>query len=328
MTVNRFTLKRIILYLIPLLIIVLGVINIETIFSIQLDDITDRKNYHDNVIDGEILFENAINSNFPVIFFTESLFKFVYFIFSKLGLSPEYAIKIVILISIILFFRVLFSFRGLNIWEILLIFFCPTVIVNFIMTIRQGFALSIFLFIFFQVKNKRLINLIPLIHFAYFIVLPVFYLSNYIKKRTEINPILWLSLFLFFCVSLSIFILKITNSLNLFYFDAFQDNVQFKFGFGIIFWFFILLLFVLEGKYFLNKYMFESMIVIFYIGTVAFFNPFSRILQASSVFVLLAGFTLTGWRRQMFIIILVLFDFYLIVPMIINKSLGSMSLSN
>ena len=89
----------------------------------------------------------------------------------------------------------------------------------------------------------------------------------------------------------------------------------------------ILCLFISEGEVFLKNHLFESMVIIFYIGTVAFFNPFSRILQASSVFVLLSGFSLKAWRRQIFIILLIMFDLYLIVPMIYNKSLGSMSVN-
>jgi hypothetical protein len=327
MKINKLDLKRILLFSLPIIIIGLSVVNIETFFSIQLSQITDRNNYHDNILDGEILFENAIDSNFPVIFFTEALFKFIYLIFFRLGVSPEISIKIIISISVFLFFKVLISIRELKFWEILLIFFCPTVIVNYVMTVRQGFALSVFLWIFYNMKKRGFLNIVPLIHFAYFIVLPVYYLSSYLKKKNLINPHVILFGFFILSIFLSIFILKITNSLNLIYFDAFQDNVQFRLGFGVLFWFIILCLFISEGKVFLKNHLFESMVIIFYVGTVAFFNPFSRILQASSVFVLLSGFSLKAWRRQVFIILLIMFDLYLIVPMIYNKSLGSMSVN-
>ncbi len=321
--------KNKLLYLPFIFILIFAITNIDLVFSITANQITDRANYQDNIIEGEQLYQNSISSGFPLIFFTEPLFKLIYYIFLVLDIQPEVAIKsIIFFMTTSTFLTLLNRFKITPFWIIVLLL-SPTVIVNYIMTIRQGFATVLFLLLVYN-QNYKLkhvfIWLIPLFHYSFFIVNIIYYYSLYFSDNN--NPYKKIFFVLFISFFSSIIILKIVNFLNLSYFIGYEDDLKFQFGLGIIFWFSILILFILEGKYFLRRNLFEVLSICFYVGSVSFFSPFSRILQAVSIFILIAGFELTGFRRQIFKIFLFLFTLYLIVPIFYNYNLGSMMLNN
>jgi len=317
-----------ILYLPLVLFLIFAITNIDILFSINASQITDRFNYHDNITNGDFLYGLAINAGFPIILFTEPLFKFIYYVFFIFNIDPQYAIKCIIFLMISTTFFILNKKTNISPFWIILIILSPTVIVNYIMTIRQGFATVLFLIVLYYIHGRfkhLFLLIIPLFHYSFFIVLPIYYYS--IRKKNSNNPYKSIIFVIISSALTSILILKLTSLLNLAYFENYIDDSKFKFGFGLIFWFFILILFVLEGKSFLQKNLLETFCIAFYVGSVSFFNPFSRILQAVSILILISGFDLTGWRKQLFKILLTLFVIYLIIPILYNYNLGTMMLN-
>ncbi len=317
-----------IIYFPIIVFLIFAITNIDILFSINASQITDRFNYQDNITNGDFLYGLAINSGFPFILFTEPLFKFIYYLFFVLNIDPQFAIKFIIFIMITATFYILNKKTNISLFWIILIVLSPTVIVNYVMTIRQGFATVLFLIVLYYTKGnfKNLfLSIIPLFHYSFFIVLPIYFYSA--KNNRNNNPYKIIILVIIYSALTSILILKLTSLLNLAYFENYIDDSKFKFGFGLIFWFFILILFISEGKQFLQKNLFETLCIAFYVGSVSFFNPFSRILQAVSIIILISGFGLTGWRRQSFKLMLFLFVLYLLIPILYNYNLGTMMLN-
>ncbi len=323
-----YTFKKQHIYYLPLIfLIILCITNIDIVFSINTDQITDRSNYQNNITDGEMLFTDAKESQFPFILFSEPLFKFVYYLFNILQIDSQIAVKIILFVMLSVTFYLLIKKTSITPFWIILIVLSPTVLVNYIMTIRQGFATVLFLstlFLFSSRIKYILMLFIPLFHFSFFIVLPIYFLS-FIKKK--FNLYIYLLLFILSSALFSILILKLLSLLNLSYFEGYEDESKFNFGFGLIFWSVILILFILEGKDFLLNNLFETLCICFYVASVSFFNPFSRILQAVSIILLVAGFRLSGRRKQLFKSLLFLYVMYLIIPIMINYNLGTMMLN-
>jgi hypothetical protein len=317
-----------ILYFPIFVFLIFAITNIDILFSINAAQITDRFNYQDNITNGDFLYTLAINAGFPLILFTEPLFKSIYYSFFILNIDPQFAIKLIIFIMITATFYILNKKTNISPFWIILIVLSPTVIVNYVMTIRQGFATVLFLIVLYYINGNLkniFLSIIPLFHYSFFIVLPIYFFS--IKKNRNSNPYKIIILVIIYSALISILILKLTSLLNLSYFENYIDDSKFKFGFGLVFWFFILILFMSEGKQFLQKNLFETLCVAFYVGSVSFFNPFSRILQAVSIIILISGFSLTGWRKQTFKLMLFLFVLYLLIPILYNYNLGSMMLN-
>jgi hypothetical protein len=324
---KHFTFKTF-LYLFFVFSLVIIITNIDLVFNINSNQITDRQNYHYYITNGEELFKNSIYIDFPLYFFSEPLFKFVCYIFYYFKIIPELSIKIIIFFMLISTFWFLLYRTNINKFWTIAIILSPTIFVNYIMTIRQGFAAVLFLFLFykntFRFKNI-LIWLIPLFHYSFFIVNLIYFYSIRFKEKK--NPYLTVLYFFLFSIFASILIFKLINSLNLSYFISYEDELKLHFGFGILYWCFILILFLLEGKRFLKKNLFQVLSITFYVGSVSFFTPFSRILQATSIFILLSGFELTGLRKQIFKFLLIFFIIYFFTPLFFNYNLGSMMLN-
>ena len=72
-------------------------------------------------------------------------------------------------------------------------------------------------------------------------------------------------------------------------------------GLGFLLWVMILGIMLSAGKTWLRDHAFESGVVIFYLATYWLIEVTARIFESGLVVVLLAGLTLRGWRRQVFL---------------------------
>ena len=189
---------------------------------------------------------------------------------------------------------------------------------KFIVHLGQGLAISTFLLGWFSLSKRwRLFFFIltPLIHSSFFFVFLVYIFTLFLKKLN-------------FGIGLKIFgtiILGIIISLSLEYIIYFTEARQTRYGFkmagvsglGFLAWFSFFVLYLLEGKNFVKKYSFELMIIIFYLTTYLLIEISARIFESSLIIVLIAGLSLTAWRKQIFNIA---FTLYLVGTMYIRFS--------
>ncbi len=304
------------------LFFIIFISNIEIFFFIKTDEITDRTNYHNYVISSEDHFNFIFSNTLYLNFIQEPLFKIFIHLISYLQLSPENTIKLLIAITLIIYFYIIIYKANVPvIWSIIFLF-TPVVLPNYIMTLRQGFATSLFLLLYytFNKKIKYLSLFLPLFHYLFYIVTPIFlYSKTKILKPKSV-------VLIFFIISLLFTFLilngpsEILNQIA----ASYNEDKQGGFGFAFIFWFIILFLFINEGTYFLKKNIFEVLCLVFYLGSVLFFPPISRELQAVSILILISGLSLT--KKNIFIFKIMIFAFFLyqIVSFLILGTLGSM----
>jgi hypothetical protein len=305
--------------------------NIDWFFAIEPSQITDRQNYHLHVVNAENFFLRSYSIGFPLVLFFEPLYYFIIYIFSLSNLNPEFIIKFIIFLIILITTRLIQNKTKISIYWIILMSLTPILIANFVMTIRQGLAMTFFLYGYFQYKEwKRILFILlsPLIHYLFYIVIILYFISNKLIKKNNFNVNKIITITLITSSIISIIIFKIINFIGLAKLESYvDDNQSGIIGFGLVFWFAILILFMLEGKLFLKNNIFPVMLISFYLGTVLFFAPFSRVLQATSPIVLMTGFKLTNYRNYIYKIMIILFVLYIIIIFIYTKSLGPMSIN-
>ena len=323
--------KRFLFGILPALIIIIFFVFLDFFLMIPVEKINDRLNYFEYILYSSEIFFGSISSPFPIILFEEPIFKLIMFSLSGLGISPDFTIRILVFIMLFTTFKILFKKTNISFFWILLILLTPVVMVNYVMTIRQGLATTIFLFGIFNIKDKKFQTLIfillPLIHYSFYLVLFFYILSKLKYLQNFNNSKLYLFVVGIFSVFLSISILKLVTILSQTKMAEDYEMInESTLGFGLLFWFVILLLFLSEGKIFILKNLFELSILIFYVSSVTIFNPFSRVLQTASILILISGFQLTNFRLLLFKILIFLFVIYIVIYFLINGRLGLMTL--
>lgn len=83
--------------------------------------------------------------------------------------------------------------------------------------------------------------------------------------------------------------------------DGYEFTMANVSGLGFIFWLGVLVLYFLEGREFLNRCSFSVGVLLFYLSTYFFIEITARIFESAMLLVLVAGLSLTGWRRLVFI---------------------------
>lgn len=323
--------KRLLLGIFPALILIFALVFIDNILFIPVDKINDRLNYFEYILYSKEIFFGALLTPFPAFLFEEPIFKLIMLGLSLLGFSPDITIRILVFLMLFTTIKIFIKKTKISYFWIFVIFFSPVVMVNYIMTIRQGLATTLFLYSIFNIKNIKykyfVFILLPFIHYSFYLVLIFYFLSN-LKFLQIFNKLkIYLFSVSFISVIFSIFILKI---ISLFSQAKMAEDYELinnsVLGFGLLFWSIILLLFLFEGKYFILNNVFELSILIFYISSVAIFNPFSRILQTASILILMSGFKLTSIRLIFFKILMLLFALYIIFYFMLYGRLGLMTL--
>lgn len=296
------------------------------IYFIPIDSVMDRENY--------LTMADLVWSQTTLIyFFTEGIFNLfanepiwliINSILSFFLISSEEVVKFIIVFSSFISALLLLKNNRKYIWFIIFLLLLPTVMKNYVIHLRQGLAITFFIIGFYS--NRRLyksifLGITPLIHSSFFIVLILFLLISYFKKK-QISLVVQISCIVVFSLLIAVESLSFASILGARQGDDYQDLKIIKSGVAFIFWFIIFLLFAKEGKIFIMKNMFAFSSIIIYLITY-FFSPITaRIFESSIIFVLLSGFTLKHFRKRIFLLLLLLNFIYLIIDNLNKPILG------
>lgn len=206
----------------------------------------------------------------------------------------------------------LISSKGrLNLLFLFLLLAVPGVIQNYIVHIRQGVALSVFLLGYFSQQREirySLILLSPFIHSAFFAISAIFFVQEIFQKFDRVN--FWkraaaliaagagLLLFLELFVS-SATLQMLTQSFR--QLDEYRNINSEISGAGFVLWMMILLLLVSDGLNFVEENLFSIMSLLFYLS-IYFVVPFAgRIIECVIVPIFFAGMMLSKWKKWAFV---------------------------
>lgn len=291
--------------------LVFAIVYAATLSQIPNEEFGDYKNYLEYVINSrEILLRN-LEGGFFVTFFNEPLWLMINAILNEFS-SPENAVSVIIFCSAVIFSVLTISNVSIKSFAwVILFLLLPLVLKNYLIHIRQGLAISLFLLGYFS--NSRQVKLLsialsPLIHSSFFFIIPFLYLSN---SRVILRQKEWIGCLIYFL--LSIVFSNILGFIALFLgarqgaeIELFIVNSS---GLGFIFFAYLFVLMILEGKGFYRTFSFEIGILIFYLATYFTLSISARIFESVAMLVLLSGLSLSGWRRMSFLFGILFYGF-------------------
>lgn len=270
--------------------------------SLPIDSFKDRSNYLAYAEKSSLVLIRYFNDGVLATLTNEP---FWLLINSVLGIffEPEASVSLIIGFSaFIVAFSTLRS-DPRNALFILLCLLLPQVLNNYIVHLRQGLAISVFMVGW--LSGNRLFKylclfLSPLIHSSFFFILALIFicrLGQKLKLASDVKSLLFLSFGLIISFSLAL-IAENLGTRQAEQYDLSSTNVS---GLGFALWSMVLVLFLAQGNRFVQENNLSFGVLIFYLSTYFFVSVSGRILESVILVILLTGLKLTGWRRKSFL---------------------------
>ncbi len=236
----------------------------------------------------------AFFANEPVWLLINTLF--------ALAFEPEDIVRLVIFLSAFTVAHVTLRTSPKNvIWLLLFLFYNP-VIKNFLVHLRQGAAIAVFLLGWFSVsRNSRvfLITLSPFIHSSFFFIISLLALTKLFQKL-RLGADITIPIFISTGGVIGSALLYLAVLLGARQAEEYASIDSTSSGLGFMFWSLICVLLMSQGRQFIRRYLFEISILLFYLSAYFFTTVTSRVFESALLLVLLAGQKLNGWRRAAF----------------------------
>ncbi len=245
---------------------------------------------------------NALLANEPVWFTINSALGFFFI--------DIVVVRIIVFFSAFTVSYLLLKHNPKNVFWLLLVLLFPQVMKNFVVHIRQGLAISIFMIGWYCIGNKKrlfFIGLSPFIHSSFFIIIAVM-LGGWVFKKLRAAPDF--KLLLYFCASLSMALLvtQLASLIGARQASTTAMMAESTSGIGFLFWAGMFVILLLQGRRFLHEYTIATGILILYLASY-FFTPIAgRVFESGILLVLLAVLATTGWRKIIAVTVLLAFN--------------------
>ncbi|NNG45155.1 hypothetical protein HJP15_19910 [Pseudoalteromonas sp. NEC-BIFX-2020_002] len=263
------------------------------------ETIVDRINYIYYAEKSHVIFARYQSKGLFSVLFNEPLWLIVNIVLSSIG-DPTFIIKVIVFSSsfTVAYFVLTTNPKGFLFLLLLLLF--PQVIGKFIVHIRQGFAISIFI-LGIMSGNERvrffLIICTPFIHSSFFFI--VFFAALCSQLQTsklgeDVSSVV--AVFISLLLGSSILVVGTFLGARQVSEDSVTTSAS---GFGFVFWSAILVLYYLAGKDFIRRYIFSISCIVLYLATYFFTVYTARIFESGLIFAVLAALNLSPMRRLM-----------------------------
>jgi hypothetical protein len=227
------------------------------------------------------------------------------------ALQPEDVVRAFIFVPSLAVAWMTLRSKPKHICWLFLILFYPSVIKNHLVHVRQGVAIAIFLVGVLAQGHRglrwMLVSLTPFVHSSFFFVIIIMLLAH-LSRSLRFSVGLSIFVFVLATAALLLSVEWIASALGARQAEEYQllAGVAVS-GINFVFWGMMLGLMAMEGKDYLGRYRCEVAAVIFYLGTY-FFTPITaRVFESVLLLVLIAGVSLTQWRRLVFKSAIVIF---------------------
>ncbi|WP_134053895.1 EpsG family protein [Rheinheimera aquimaris] len=282
--------------------------------SAPMEGVMDRDNYLEMArVSPLIIARHAGNgmqsvlANEPVWLAINSALGFLF--------EDEVVVRIIVFFSAFIVSYLLLINNPKNFFWLLLILVFPQVMKNFVIHLRQGLAIAVFMLGWFSSGNKKrvfFIGLTPFIHSSFFIIIAIL-LGNWLLKKLRAAPDFKLLLYFTASLSLALLVTQVAALIGARQAKTTAVMEGAASGVGFLFWSAILVILLLQGRQFIHKYSVALGILIFYLASY-FFTPIAgRVFESGVLLVLLAVLATTGWRRIMALTVLLAFNIALML---------------
>ena len=302
------------------IILIISVLYAYFLMNIPMDGIMDRDNYLRYALSSSEIwtFYDPISRLFNEPLWLQLNIN-LYILFN----NQETVVKFYVFFSsMIMSFIVLRQNKKYFIY-LLGIVFLWQVMTNYVVHLRQGVAITIFLLAYFN-KNKNIrlffYLLTPFIHTSFFIVLALILFSTILKKSKlslQINYLLQFSSYTIF----SLFILSIALYLGARQGELYlsENSISFS-GFGFIYWLLILFIFISEKPSFQLKNNLTISFILFYLASYFTLPVVGRIFEDVLILILLSALDLSENKQKIFFMLFTIY--FLFQSNIIFKIIG------
>ncbi|MFL6966889.1 hypothetical protein ACJ6X8_11725 [Pseudomonas alvandae] len=291
--------------------------------SLPVDAFVDRGNYLTYASSSAEILERGKNEGWIYIFTNEPLWLLVNIALS-LVLGDEAVVRVIVFFSSFItaylalkvdrrFFLILLAFLLL-----------PQVMKNYIVHLRQGLAITVFLIGWFS-KNRWVRNsfmlLTPFLHASFFFVLVIYYCSV-VLARLKFSSGLRVITFMLVGLCAALVAIWLASSLGARQAEVYGEGSLKISGLGFVYWFVVALLFVFQGRKFLTDNSFQMGMLVFYLA-IYFFLPISaRIFESAVLLVLISGLRLTSWRLYSYLVLLLFYFMMQWIPRFYQPGFG------
>ncbi|WP_157952126.1 MULTISPECIES: EpsG family protein [Pseudomonas] len=291
--------------------LILALIFAFALASLPVDAFVDRDNYLRYASSAAEIFARGFGEGPAYIVTNEPVWLLINVMLSFFC-EDEDVVRMVVFISSLLSAYLLLRVDSKFFFILLLFLILPQVLKNYVVHLRQGLAVAVFLLGWFSrggAARNVLILLTPFIHASFFFVVVIYYCSV-VFALLRFSSGLRVALFALAGGTAAFSALWLASSLGARQAEAYSQNDLDISGLGFIYWSAIATVYFLQGKTFLKENSFQVGMLVFYLA-VYFFLPVSgRIFESALILVLLSGLRLTSWRRALYYL---LFCFYFIM---------------
>lgn len=221
----------------------------------------------------------------------------------SLWLPPETIVRVLIFVSATTVAYTILRLGPQHFLWLLLFLLVPNVIKNYVIHLRQGIAIAVFM-LGWQSSSRfwraAFFAAAPLIHASYFFVLLLLALSRLTREFKFAADLRFLS-FLISGLGTALTLGVLAQAVGARQAEVYEFTMDQISGVGFVFWFFILLIFMIDRREFLTRHSFAVGAIVFYLSSYFFVEVSGRIFESAILVVLLAGLDLRGWRRGIFV---------------------------
>lgn len=207
---------------------------------------------------------------------------------------------------------------------LLLVLVFPHVMKNFVIHIRQGLAIAVFMLGFYSTTSKKkllLIGLTPFIHSSFFIIAAIM-VGAWFLKKLKTAPDLKIFVYAMGSISLALLVTQLAALIGARQANTTAVMEEATSGIGFLFWVIVLFLLLLQGRRFLQQHIIAMGILILYLASY-FFTPIAgRVFESGFLLVILAIISTTGWRNSAVIGMLLAFNTALMVVQYTRPLMG------
>ncbi|WP_157753497.1 EpsG family protein [Thiomicrorhabdus chilensis] len=272
------------------------------------ESIKDRLNYLNYAGSSEIVFLRYLSTGYLPVLMNEPLWLSINIILNQF-FEPEATVRLIIFFSAFTTsFLILKSNPRYFLFLIFLLIF-PQVIGKFVVHLRQGLAITIFLLAWFTLNKQLrwfLLAMTPFIHASFFFVLLLYGFTWFLEKlklALDLRTIAVVMLGCMVVISLGVLV----SFLGARQAEIYDFNSTEVSGLGFLFWLGIFAVYYSQGRSFAKKHVFAMSAIVFYLTTYFFIEVTARIFESMVIIVLLASVDLTSWRRKLFVTTLMAF---------------------
>jgi hypothetical protein len=280
-------------------------------FGVPIESIKDREWYLIYAYNSYSLFLKYGSYGLISLIVNEPVWLVINLILCQI-FDPANVVRVIIWFSATLLAYTVLRIDSRFFFFLLLILFFPAVINNYIIHLRQGFGISLFVLAYFcKIYSLRFILFIltALIHSSFFVIV-LLLASVKMFERARFAVDLRVASLSILTITLGLTVTVAAVLLGARQGGLYGVGFTSVSGLGFLFWALTLFLYVLQGNCFCKKHTFAIAMLVFYCVTYFFLEVSGRIFESAIIIVLLASLELSGWRRKIFVFMVIFYSAY------------------